>query len=160
MHGEEGHWSGRDQSNAVSSQAMLRITGNHQKLVSLVAHMVKSLPAKQEGQIWSLSQEDTWRREWQPTPVSFLVEFHEQRTWWATVHRVKKVGHNWVANTSTFFFFSCQKLGKWKVTDFQRLQKERILLASWFQTSILLNCERINFCCLGPFSLCNLLRQP
>ena len=105
MHGEEGHWSGRDQSNAVSSQAMLRITGNHQKLVSLVAHMVKSLPAKQEGQIWSLSQEDTWRREWQPTPVSFLVEFHEQRTWWATVHRVKKVGHNWVANTSTFFFF-------------------------------------------------------
>ena len=62
MHGEEGHWSGRDQSNAVSSQAMLRITGNHQKLVSLVAHMVKSLPAKQEGQIWSLSQEDTLKK--------------------------------------------------------------------------------------------------
>ena len=67
---------------------MLRITDNHQKLVPLVAHIVKSLPAKQETQIGSLSQEDTLKKgmteelkkSQQPTLVSFLVEFHEQRS--------------------------------------------------------------------------------
>ena len=38
------------------------ITDNHQKLVPLVAHIVKSLPAKQETQIGSLSQEDTLKK--------------------------------------------------------------------------------------------------
>ena len=31
-----------------------------------------------------------WNRKWQPTPVSLPGKFHEQRTWWATVHRVTK----------------------------------------------------------------------
>ena len=48
--------------------------------VSLVAQMVKSLPAVQETQVRSLGQEDPWRREWQPTPLFVLGEFHEQRS--------------------------------------------------------------------------------
>ena len=37
---------------------------------SLVAQMVKNLPAMQETQVQSLGQEDlTWRRQGQPTPV-------------------------------------------------------------------------------------------
>ena len=47
-------------------QNMLKYT--HER-VSLVAQMVKTPPAMQETQVQSLSQEDPWRREWQPTPV-------------------------------------------------------------------------------------------
>ena len=31
-----------------------------------------------------------WRRKWQPTPVFLPGKSHEQRSWWATVHRVAK----------------------------------------------------------------------
>ena len=31
-----------------------------------------------------------WRRAWQPTPVFLPGEFHGQRSWWATAHRVAK----------------------------------------------------------------------
>ena len=37
--------------------------------VSLVAQMVKNLPAMQETWVGSLGWEDPWRRAWQPTPV-------------------------------------------------------------------------------------------
>ena len=47
-------------------QNMLKYT--HER-VSLVAQMVKTPPAMQETQVQSLSQEDPWRREWQPTPA-------------------------------------------------------------------------------------------
>ena len=47
---------------------------------SLVAQMVKNLPAMQEIQVWSLGWGDPWRREWQPTPVSLPREFHGQRS--------------------------------------------------------------------------------
>ena len=41
--------------------------------------MVKNLPAIQETWVQSLSQEDPWRREWQPIPIFLPGEFHEQR---------------------------------------------------------------------------------
>ena len=46
---------------------------------SLVAQMVKNLPAVQETWVQSLGWEDPWRREWQPTPVSLPGESHGQR---------------------------------------------------------------------------------
>jgi len=46
---------------------------------SLVAHMVKNLPAMQETRVRSLGQEDPWRRTWQPTPVFLPGESHGQR---------------------------------------------------------------------------------
>ena len=42
-------------------------------LASLVAQMVKTLPAMQETQVRSLGQEDPWRREWLPTHSSILT---------------------------------------------------------------------------------------
>ena len=42
---------------------------------SLVAQTVKNLP-----RVWYLSQEDSRRREWQPTPVLLPGEFHGQRS--------------------------------------------------------------------------------
>ena len=46
---------------------------------SLVAQVVKNLPAMQETQVQSLGPEDPWRREWQLTPVFLPGEFCEQR---------------------------------------------------------------------------------
>ena len=52
---------------------------------SLVAQMIKNLPAVQETHVRSLSREDLWvgkilwRRKWQPTPVFLPGEFHGQR---------------------------------------------------------------------------------
>ena len=47
---------------------------------SLVAEMVKNLPAMWETWVQSLGQEDPWRREWQPTLVFLPGEFHRQRS--------------------------------------------------------------------------------
>ena len=42
--------------------------------------MVKNLPAMQESCVYSLGQQDTWRRKWQPTPVFLPGEFHGQKS--------------------------------------------------------------------------------
>ena len=47
---------------------------------SLVAQMVKNLPAMQETLVQSLGSEDPWRRKWQPTPVFLPRESHGQRS--------------------------------------------------------------------------------
>ena len=47
---------------------------------SLVAQMVKNLPAKHKTQIQSLGREDPQRSEWQPVPVFLPEEFHGQRS--------------------------------------------------------------------------------
>ena len=46
---------------------------------SLVAQTLKNLPAMQETWVRFLGWEDSWRREWQPTPAFLLGEFHGQR---------------------------------------------------------------------------------
>ena len=43
---------------------------------SLMAQLVKNLPAMQEPWVLSLVWEDPWRRERLPTPVFWSAEFH------------------------------------------------------------------------------------
>ena len=38
--------------------------------------VVKNPPAKQETQVQSLSQEDPWRKKWQPTPIFLPGKSH------------------------------------------------------------------------------------
>ena len=90
---------------------------------SLMDQMVKSL---QETQVWSLSQEYSWRRKWQPIPVFSPGESHGQRSFGGYVHGVTKVGHNWATNTHShtlahtmrflllfiFTFFILQEMNK------------------------------------------------
>ena len=45
-------------------------------LASLLAQMVKNLPAMQETQVQSLAQEEPWKSEWQPIPLFLSGEFH------------------------------------------------------------------------------------
>ena len=50
-------------------------------VASLVASMVKNLPAMRETQVQSLGQEDPpWKREWQLFSVFLPGEFHGQRS--------------------------------------------------------------------------------
>ena len=42
--------------------------------------MVMNLPAVQSTRVWSLSWEDHWRKEWQPSPIFLPGEFHGQRS--------------------------------------------------------------------------------
>ena len=49
-------------------------------VASLVAWMVKSLPAVQETWIRSLGRKDPRRRKWLPIPVFLHGEFHGQRS--------------------------------------------------------------------------------
>ena len=49
---------------------------------SLVAQLVKNLPAMWETWVRSLGWEDPWRREWLPTPVFWPGEFHGLYTPW------------------------------------------------------------------------------
>ena len=62
---------------------------------SLVAQLVKNPPAMQETWVWSLGWEDSWRRERLPTPVFWPGEFHDY-----IVHRLQRVGHDWMTFTS------------------------------------------------------------
>ena len=57
---------------------------------SLLAQMMKNLPAMQETWVQSLGWEDFLRREWQPTPVFLPGEFHRQRSLVATVYGIAK----------------------------------------------------------------------
>ena len=71
---------------------------------TLVAQMVKNLPAMWETQVPSLGREDPWRREWQPTPVFLPGEF----PWTEEPGRLQsmgsqRVGHDQATNTSLTF---------------------------------------------------------
>ena len=55
---------------------------------SLVAQIVKNLPAMQETWVQSLGQEDPQKKGMEPTPVFLHGEFHGQRSLAAAVHEV------------------------------------------------------------------------
>ena len=57
---------------------------------SLIAQMVKNLPAMQVIRVQSLGQEDPLRRAWQPTPVFLPGDPMDRGAWWAIVHGVVK----------------------------------------------------------------------
>ena len=63
-------------------------------MVSLMAQMVKNLPAIQKTQVQSLSQEDPQRRKWQPTPVFLPRKFHGQRILVGCSSWNRRVGHD------------------------------------------------------------------
>ena len=44
-----------------------------------MTQIVKNLPAMQETGVWSLDQEDPWRREWLPTTTVLPGELQGQR---------------------------------------------------------------------------------
>ena len=63
---------------------------------TLVAQMVKNLPAMWETQVPSLVRKDLWRREWQPTPVYLPRESNGQRS----LAISQRIGHNGAAHVT------------------------------------------------------------
>ena len=55
---------------------------------SLVAQMVKNLPAMQQAWVRSQGEKIFWRRVWQPFQYSCLEKPMDRGAWWATVHGV------------------------------------------------------------------------
>ena len=64
---------------------------------SLVAQLVKNLPAMWETWVWSLGWKDPWRRERLPSPVFWPGEFHWPYSPWG-----RRVGHDWATFTFTY----------------------------------------------------------
>ena len=61
---------------------------------SLVAQLVKNLPAMQETQVQFLGWKISQRRNWQPTPVFLRGESPGKGFWQATVHVFTRVRHD------------------------------------------------------------------
>ena len=68
-------------------------------LVSLVAEMVKHLPAMQETGFDPWVGKIPWRREWLPTWVFLPEESHEQSSLVGYMG-LQRVGHDWATNIS------------------------------------------------------------
>ena len=68
------------------------------KEASLVAQMVKNLPAMQETWVWSLGWEDPLEKGMATHSSSCLGNPMDRGTWQAPIHGVQRVGHDWVTN--------------------------------------------------------------
>ena len=65
-----------------------------------MAQTVKSLPAMQETQVWSLGQEDPLEKEMATTPAWRIPQT-------GACCGVTRVGHNWVANNFQKYYMNC-----------------------------------------------------
>ena len=65
----------------------------------LIVQLVKNLPAVQETWIRSLGWEDPLEKE-MATHSSILAWIMDRGAWWAAVHGVARVGHDWATNTN------------------------------------------------------------
>jgi len=61
---------------------------------SLVAQLVKNLPAMQETGLNLWVRKTPWRREWQPTPVFFLENSMDRGAWWLLSIKSQRVRHD------------------------------------------------------------------
>ena len=71
----------------------------HKEKTSLVAQMVKHLPAVWETWVQSLGQEDPLEKE-MATQYSCLQSFMNRGAWWAIVHGFIRIRHNLVTKPS------------------------------------------------------------
>ena len=55
-----------------------------------------------------------WRKQWHPTPVLLPGKSMDGGAWWAAVHGVAIVGHDWATSLSLFTFMHWRR--KWQPT--------------------------------------------
>ena len=71
---------------------------------SLIARLVKTLPAVQETRVWSLGQEDPpGEGNGNPLQYSCLENPMDRGAWWATVHGVARVRHDLATKQCLFW---------------------------------------------------------
>ena len=90
--GEDVSFPGNGGSSGTGPASLVGILALILKAVrneaSLVAQIVKNLPAMQETWVQSLGQEDPQKKGMEPTPVFLHGQFHGQRSLAAAVHEV------------------------------------------------------------------------
>ena len=115
---------------------------------SLVAQLVKNLPAMQKTRVRILGKKIPWRRKWQPTPVPLPGEFHGQRS---------QAGYSpWdpkQSDTTEWFTFtfnevllwslpgSLQGILYWYHITFLKSEELWILKHTWFREFRIRGCE-------------------
>ena len=101
------HFALSDQSTGVSASAsVLPMNIQDWPGASMVAQMLKHLPAMRERPRFDpWVRKICWRRKWQPSPVFFPAEFHEQRILTGYSHGVAK-SQTWLSDITFFFFLS------------------------------------------------------
>ena len=82
---------------------------------SLVAQTGKNPPVVQETWVPSLGRKIPWRREWHPIAVFLPGEFHGQRSLAGYSPWGRKVGHDWVTNTSFMRWQNPDSLTIWGI---------------------------------------------
>ena len=75
-------------------------------VTSLVAQMVKNLPAMGRPGFDPWVGKIPWRGKWQPTPLFLPGESHGQRSLagYSPWNQLQRVTYNWATNPFTFFF--------------------------------------------------------
>ena len=82
--------------------------------------------------VWSWVRKIPWSRKWQPTPVSCLGNPMDRVAWWATIHRVTRVWHPWLVDTTSPHIWgteyaSCPNflLAQGKICSLEKIQRKR-----------------------------------
>ena len=76
----------------------------------LASSSIKQSTCNWKTRVWSCVRKISWRREWQPTPVFLLGEFHGQRSLVGLQFvGSQRVRCDWVTNTYTSSFLQCSK---------------------------------------------------
>ena len=68
-------------------------------MASLVAQMVKNLPAMQKTQVLALGWKDPWRRAWHSSILAWRIPWIEEPGRLQCMGS-QRIGHDWITNTS------------------------------------------------------------
>ena len=82
---------------------MRKLWYGHITEASLVAQVVKRLPAMRETRVQCLGWEVPWRRKWNPLQYLCLENSMDGEAWWATVYGVAKSRTRLIDFTSLHF---------------------------------------------------------
>ena len=145
---------------------------------SLVAQMVKNLPAVQETWLWSLRQEASMEKGMatHSSILTWRIPWTEEADRLESVE-LQRIRHDWVSNVFTFSMSlkeaeirtqihteegACEDWGRrWLTTSQGETPSgETNLLTPWSWTSSLQDCGEMNFCCLSHPDSATLLWQP
>ena len=108
---------------------------------SLVAQMVKSLPAMQETRVWSLGQDSPGEGNGYPLQQSCLENPMDRGAWWATIHGVTS-SHTQLSDS----YFHSQSLLTKKLCAMKEMKMSKDIIIHFQKTHLLSselapNCE-------------------
>ena len=120
---------------------------SHDCVASLVAQMVKNLPAVQDTQVWSLVWKIPWRRKWQPSPVFLPWKSYGESSPWGhkELSTTEWLTHTIILNICGIYIISCL-LARFSAFDINinnnwgdfcfKEQWKLVLIIPWFLHSL------------------------